>query len=226
MAKANARLRVTFDLDLLVPDAMASLDRSELAERLGAVLGATVLKGMPTVTTKQLAKAGIELCTSRHLLEAEGLASPTFEHAAVMSAAPHLTDAEVDALCRQPLKKKPPANELPAYIRRLALQRVNEYRLVPCHLRAIASGGETVELAAHLNLTNGGVLVDDAHRKTKLKTGQPEIAVTVDGADITLSAHLGGHTLGGPLLEVAICAIAPHRSALLECWEAQKQAAV
>ena len=225
MAKANARLRVTFDFDLLVPDGMTQLDGAELSARLGARLGATVFKGMPSVTAKQLTKAGIALCTSRHLLEAESIVPPAFTREAVIAAAPHLTDLEVDALCRQPARKNPPPAELSAHIRRLALQRVNEYRLVPCHLRAVASTGETLEIAAQLNLTNGGVLVEDAHRKTKLKTGQAPIAVTIDATDLELPADLGGHTLGGPLLEVAIGAMVPHRAMLLACWEAQNQAA-
>ena len=46
MAKANARLRVSFDFDLLLPETMTQADRAALGATLSATLGATVFKGM------------------------------------------------------------------------------------------------------------------------------------------------------------------------------------
>jgi hypothetical protein len=41
---------------------------------------------------------------------------------------------------------------------------------------------------------------------------------------VALDAQLGGHTLGGPLLEVSIESLVPHRALLLARWEAGQTA--
>ena len=80
------------------------------------------------------------------------------------------------------------------------------------------------DIPAQLNLTNGGVLVDDEHKKVRLKHDQGTVSVRIPDSELTLDAQLGGHTLGGPLLEVSIDALAPHRTLLLARWEAGQTA--
>ena len=221
MTNANARLRITFDFDLAVPPALANGDDEALVTALRGILGNTVFGGMPTVTGKQLAKSGVGLV--RHACQCEvkriGLASVAKD--VVVAAAPHLTDEELEEAGILAAQKLPPAPaQHKAHVRRIALKLVNDYRLVPCTVVAEQSVGETIEISAQLNLTNGGVLVDDAYKKLRLKSDQPPIPVRVANTGVVLHAQLGGHTLGGPLLEVSIDALVPHRDALLACWRA------
>ncbi len=222
MTNANARLRITFDFDLNVPQALAQGNDDALVDSLRKILGNTVFNGMPTVTGKQLAKSEVSVVTHSCQCEVKRIGLASVEKAAVREAAPHLTDEELEKagiLAAQKLPAAPAQQK--AHIRRIALKLVNDYRLVPCTVDAEQSVGERIEMGAQLNLTNGGVLVDDHHKKVRLKSGQPPIAVRIANTDIVLHAQLGGHTLGGPLLEVSIDSLVPHRDVLLACWQGE-----
>lgn len=221
----NAQLRISFEFDLTVSDEVLDCDDATLLARLRQILGATVFDGMPTVTRKQLAKAQIALQAHRSQCDVRRLGATLIPAAAIASVAPHLTDDEIDRVARQAAAKLPETEaDRPAYLRRAAMRLVNDYRLVPCQISAEQSTGGRVDIHAHLNLTNGGVLVDDAFRKVRLKSDQPPIDVSIIDAPIRLQASLGGHTLGGPLLEIPIEALVPHRKDLLERWQASADA--
>ncbi len=219
MANGNAKLSISFDFDLTVPAGLSEATEEQLLAKLKEALGPTVFGGMPTVTKKQLAKAGIALegHSSRCLVTKTGVCVPP---EMVAQAAPHLTEDELTRVAQLAAAKFPqkPAEQM-AHLRRVALKFANDYRLVDCQLTPEQSIGGRVEMTAHLNLTNGGVLVDDAFKKIKLKTDQGPIAIRVADTDVTLNATLGGHTLGGPLLEVSINDIAANRTRLIERWQ-------
>ena len=220
MANGNAKLRITFDFDLTLPDALVGLEDARLLAKMKEVLGATVFGGMPTVTRKQLGKAGIELESHASRCEiSSSVVKVPLE--LVAKAAPHLTQEELTRVAQLAAAKLPekPAEQF-AHVRRVALKLANDYRLVDCRLTPEQSVGGAVEMSAQLNLTNGGVLVDDAFKKIKLKTDQGPIAIRIIDTDITLQAALGGQTLGGPLLEVNMADIATHRTALIDRWQA------
>lgn len=225
MSTANARLHVAFEFELKVPDDLLELDEQALANALQAMLGSTVLNGMPTVTGKQLTKAGVTLLKHRHVCQARALGQPNVPAESVMAAAPHLTDAEVAKVTITAAHKLPEvAAQRKAHIRRAALKLASHYRLVACMVSAELSSGGRSDIPAHLNLTNGGVLVDDEHKKVRLKHDQGAVSVSIPDTDILLHAQLGGHTLGGPLLQVDIDALVPHRTVLLGRWEAEHAA--
>jgi hypothetical protein len=220
MSDANARLHLEFDFDLSVPESLLNGDEAALLAALREILGTTVFGGMPTVTTRQLTKAGVKTLRHRSACRAEVLGEPGVPLDAVTAVAPHLTDAEVRQVARLAAAKLPQALEQQAaHIRRAALKLASHYRLVPCLVHAELSTGGTGELPAQLNLTNGGVLVDDSHKKLKLRADQGPIRVQVAARGVELRARLEGHTLGGPLLAVDIEALVPHRGALLACWQ-------
>ncbi|QID17998.1 hypothetical protein G3580_10305 [Nitrogeniibacter mangrovi] len=221
MPNGNAHLRITFDFELSIPDALNQRDERALLEAMRQILGNTVFNGMPTVTAKQLAKAGVGLAGHDCRCELERTGQAEIPADTVIAAAPHLTDEELVTVARQAAAKLPAdPSQHRAHIRRVALRVANDYRLVPCTVVAEASTGGLVELGAQLNMTNGGILVDDEFKKIKLRTDQPPIRVWIEGTDIELIARLGGHTLGGPLLETDVADLVPHRAALLACWQA------
>jgi len=225
MSTANARLHIAFDFELNVPDGLLELDEQALANALQAMLGSTVLNGMPTVTGKQLTKAGVTLLKHRHVCQARALGQPSVPVEAVIAAAPHLTDAEIAKVAVTAAHKLPAASaQHKAHIRRAALKLASHYRLVACVVSAELSSGGHSDIPAHLNLTNGGVLVDDEHKKVRLKHDQGAVSVRIPDSDVVLHAQLGGHTLGGPLLEVSIDALVPQRALLLARWEAEHTA--
>jgi len=220
MANGNAKLRISFEFDLTLPPEMLQASDERMLAQLKEVLGATVFGGMPTVTRKQLTKAAIAMegHTSRCEAIRTGASVPP---ALVAQAAPHLTDEELPKVAQLAANKFPakPAEQF-AHVRRVALKYANDYRLVDCRLTPEQSVGGHVEMTAQLNLTNGGVLVDDAFKKIKLKADQGPIAIAVAETDVVLNAMLGGQTLGGPLLEVNMEEIAKHRARLIERWQA------
>lgn len=222
MTQSNARLLVHFEFDLEAPPALAGLDVPGLQQALIDALGATVFNGMPTVSTKQLAKADVRVVGHRCRVEAESTAAQRIDPVLMASVAPHLTDDEVQQLCQRAAAKAPASPEaLRAYLRRQALALVNGYRLLPCQVRAQTSAEADTVLAAKLNLTNGGVLVNEEHRKTRLKAGQTHVAIMLGEPSIRLTAALSGHTLSGPVIAVDIAALAPHRDLLQALWARQ-----
>jgi len=225
MSNPNARLHIAFDFDLVLPDSMLELDEQALMAALQGMLGPTVFNGMPTVSGKQLTKGGVTLVKHAHSCQANRVGQASLPLEAVIAAAPHLTDQEVAKVAVTALQKLPSAaTQQKAHIRRAALKLASHYRLVACVVSAELSSGGASDIPAHLNLTNGGVLVDDTHKKVRLKQDQSAVAIRFANADFVLHAQLGGHTLGGPLLEVNIDALVPHRAALLARWEAEQTA--
>ena len=216
----NTRLKLSFELDLSVPDEMAQLDPTRLEAALAQLLGTTVFKGMPTVSGKQLAKGAVAIVAHRYALQAESLLAAQLDAEMVKQIAPHLNNEEVAVLCKRAAAKAPadPA-ALPAYIRRQAMAMASGYRLVPCAVTALNTAEKAVEMGGQLNITNGAILIEEAHRKTRLKGDQGAVRVTVAG--IALQAALSGHTLSGPVLEVDVKALGAHRDALQGLLSAQ-----
>ena len=103
-------------------------------------------------------------------------------------------------------------------MRRQALALVNEYRLVPCSVAALLSNGKPAQIQGRLNLTNGHVFLSDEHRQTRLQANQGGLKVSVEGTSVVVLAESSGHTLTGPVLDVHVQALVPHRDALLSRW--------
>lgn len=222
MTQSNARLLVHFEFDLAAPSALTGLDIPGLQQALIEALGATVFNGMPTVSAKQLAKADVQVLAHRCRVEVEATAAKRIDPVLMGSVAPHLTDDEVLQVCQRAAAKAPAAPEaLRAYLRRQALALANGYRLVPCQVGARTSAGADTVLAAKLNLTNGGVLVNEEHRKIRLKADQAQVAILLGEPPIRLTAALSGHTLSGPVIAVDVAALAPHRELLQALWATQ-----
>ncbi|MCB1956230.1 MAG: hypothetical protein KDG55_11180 [Rhodocyclaceae bacterium] len=220
MSQPNARLKLQFDLDLMIPDTLLSEDHSALCRDLCEILGATVMQGLPAISKKQLAKAQVGLLSHHHHVEVENLRAPSIPLELARMVTAHLTDAEITVLCGRAATKAPNTEpELLKYLRRQALALVSEYRLVPCTLNAVQTSGVSSELKGNLNLTNGSVMLTDEFRKVRLKSDQGPIPVTVEGMDATVQASLSGHTLSGPVLAVEVMHLVPHRAHLVGLWQ-------
>ena len=218
MSKANAKLRIEFEFDLAIPESLLERTREDLCRSLAGTLGSMVFQGMPTVTGKQLGKAGIRVLAHHHHMSATETGSAPLPREALVAAAPHLTDDEFDQLERRARAKAPedPA-ALHKYLRRHALAMNNEYRMVACAVQGLLSSGTEATLPALLNLTNGSVLIDEKDRQKRLKVDHP-LTVRPNGLDVELEGSCAGHTLSGPVIEVSIAQIARHRDALLGAW--------
>ena len=59
-----------------------------------------------------------------------------------------------------------------------------------------------------------------SHRQTRLRADQGPLRVEVAGTAVAVSAECSGHTLTGPVLDVAVAQLVPHRGALLARWQA------
>lgn len=220
MSTANFKLRVTFDFHLAVPETMAAAEHEALSQKLHALLGTVVLNGMPTVTGKQLAKAEIALLDHQHRLELINQCAPEIARASLIAAAPHLTDDELDQLGQRVAAKAPTEmDELLRFLRRQALAMVNDYRLVPCTVEAKLNSGAEARLNATLNLTNGSVMVGERDRQSRLQTRQGDITIVAGEGSVRMPAACAGHTLSGPVIEVAVGEIARCRSALMDSWQ-------
>ncbi len=220
MSQPNARLKLQFDLDLMIPAGLLKEDHSALCRDLCAILGATVLQGLPAISKKQLAKSEVRLLSHHHHVEVENLKAPSISIELAQKVTAHLTDAEIDTLCARAAAKAPSLEaELLKYLRRQALALVSDYRLVPCILNAVQTSGVSSELKGNLNLTNGSVMLTDDFRKVRLKADQGPIPVTVEGMDATVMATLSGHTLSGPVLAVEVMHLVPHRAHLVGLWQ-------
>lgn len=220
MSKANLKLSVTFDFELSAPSALLEGDHEALCRQLHEALGAMVFQGMPTVTAKQLARVGATIVAHHHHLDVANLAAPAIERSALVGAAPHLTDAELELLARRAGAKAPAnADELLRYLRRQALSLVNEYRTVPCMVEARLNSGAPAQLEGKLNLTNGSVMLGERDRHNKLQTNQGPITVSAADGAARLAANCAGHTLSGPVIEVAVTELARHRDVLVADWQ-------
>lgn len=223
MTKPNLKLNVSFDFDLTVPESWLQLDHDALCKTLHQALGATVTQGMPTVSAKQLAKAGVNLLSHHHHLKAVNLAAVKPPREALVAAAPHLTDPEIEQLSTK-LAGKTPANpeELLRWVRRHALALNNEYRLVDCVVQAKLTSGAVAQLQGKLNLTQGSIVLSEKDRHNRLQSNQGPIPVSVNDTSVTVHATLSGQTLSGPVLGVEISDLAPHRDVLIERWLKQQ----
>lgn len=221
MSAANVRLQLQFDLELAVPASVAALDHARLCQKLAELLGPTVIQGLPVIAGKQLAKAEVRVVKHHHRLDAVARAVARIEPARIVEAAPHLTDAEVATLAARAAARLPAAEaDQAAYLRSQALALVNEYRLVGCRVDALLSNGKPTQIEGKLNLTNGHIFLDASHRQTRLQQAQGPLRVAVGETDVVLAAECSGHTLTGPVLDVAVKQLVPHRPALLARWQA------
>ena len=221
MSVANVSLLLPFDLELAVTDSLVALDHAQLCKTLAGLLGPTVIQGLPVIAGKQLAKAEMRVLKHHHRLEAEVKTAARVEPSRIVDAAPHLTDAEVATLAVRAAARLPKGEaEQASYLRSQALALVNEYRLVSCLVEALLSNGKPSQIEGKLNLTNGHIFLDASHRQTRLQHAQGPLRVAVDGTDVVLTAECSGHTLTGPVLDVAVKQLVPHRAALLARWVA------
>lgn len=220
--KANAHVRLTFDLALTVPDELAKLSPAALSAALSEALGPMVLQGLPTIGGKQLARAGIQVAAHRHRLEASALAVPRADRDELTHAAPHLTEAELDRVLTTLTETLPTEREARLkLLRRKGLAMVNEFRLVPCVVAVTTITGATERVAATLNLTNGSVMVEPEHRHHRTPAGQSAL-LEVPAVGVTVAAHCAGHTISGPVIEITLREIASHRAPLLQVWQQQQ----
>ncbi|MDR1423444.1 MAG: hypothetical protein LBI92_02390 [Azoarcus sp.] len=224
MPKTNLKLQIAFEFEIAAPEAMLADDHAALCRKLSELLGPIALQGMPTITGKQLAKAGASIIAHHYHLNAENLSIPAVDRAAFIAAAPHLTDAELARLRTQVFGKTPSdADELRRFLRKQSLALVNEYRLVPCKVEGkLKSGGNVsaITVDATLNLTNGSVMVGEEDRQNHLLQGAGAVTIVAAGGAARFTGNCEGHTLSGPLINVSIADIAGARDALIQLWQA------
>lgn len=219
MARANLKLTVAFEFDLEAPPAFIDCSHQQLCRAVQELLGSMVLQGMPTVTAKQLGKAGIGLLSHHHHLDVLNTAAAPIPREALIAAGPHLTDEELEQFARRTAGRVPPEQtDRERFLRRHALALVGDFRIVPCSIQARLLSGKDATLRARLNLTNGSVVVTDKDRQSRLQTKDAPIRVDVDGLPVPLRASCAGHTLSGPVIEVALAEIAAQRDALIALW--------
>jgi hypothetical protein len=223
MPSPNVKLKLQFELELTVPEILGKLDHAQLCKALGNALGPMVIQGLPTISAKQLGKVGIQMCAHHHHLDALNMRTPPVDPAQVVAVAPHLTDEEVEQVARRASGKMPlNPSEGAAFLRRQALAVVNEYRLVRCIAHGIQINGHPVEIEADLNLTNGHLFLAETHRQTRLANVDTPLKVDIVGQPgVHFSADCSGHTLTGPVLDVQVSSLAPHRDVLLQCWKSR-----
>ncbi|NMG31194.1 hypothetical protein [Aromatoleum evansii] len=220
MSKPNLKLTVSFEFELEAPAAFVDASHEKLCKAVQELLGAMVLQGMPTVTAKQLAKAGVAVLSHHHHLDVLNTAATSVPRAELVAAGPHLTDDELDQLARRSAGRVPLADaERGRFLRRHALALAGEFRMVPCVVGARLSSGKDATLAARLNLTNGSVLVSEQDRQSRLQANQDGLVVAIQGSEVRLRGACAGHTLSGPVIEVALGELAAHRDALVALWQ-------
>lgn len=219
MPPPNLKLTVAFEFDLEAPPAFTDASHEKLCRAVQDLLGTMVLQGMPTITAKQLAKAGITLLSHHHHLDVLNTAAAPVPREALIAAGPHLTNDELEQFSRRTAGRIPLAPaERDRFLRRHALALVGDFRLVPCVLQARLLSGKDATLQGRLNLTNGSVLVSEPDRQSRLQTKDAPIRIDVDGAPTPLRASCAGHTLSGPVIEVPLAEIAAHRDTLIALW--------
>lgn len=220
MSKANVKLQLTFDLDICVPERLLEQDHAALCRTLSEMLGSMVFQGMPTVTGKQLAKGGATLVGHHYHMSTAVLGAPTVARELLVAAAPHLTDDELEQLARKAHGRLPEGSEeQQRYLRRQALNLVNDFRMLPCKVAARLTSGNAAELEGKLNLTNGSVLIGERDRQSRLQANQGPILVEPLGTGVQLQGACAGHTLSGPVIEVSVTQLAAHRDPLIKAWQ-------
>lgn len=221
MKPPAVQLQITFDFDLDVPSEMAASDPAGLQRALTEALGAMVLQGLPTIAGKQLARSGIRIARHAHALSVRVEApAAEIDRELLTGAAPHLTDDELRRLAGKLVGQLPDkAEDRHKLARRQGLAVANEFRLVPGVVHAVLTSEQPGTLDATLNLTNGSVMIEPHDRNKRLLPGQHEVEVEIPGAGLRVKAGYAGHTISGPVIEVAIAEIARHRDALIGLWQ-------
>lgn len=215
----NLRLTISFDLALSAPPELLAKDHETLCRTLNGLLAGFVA-GAPTVAAKQLEKASIRLLGHHHHINpAKTAPAVNIPREAMIAAAPHLTDAELQQLAERGAVNAPSDPQaLVRHLRRLSLAMVNnEFRMIECHVEGKLTTGEPVALAAKMNLTNGSVLVDEAERNRRLQTSEP-IQISFPGTAIYLGCTCEGYTLSGPVIQVSLRDISAHRDTFIARW--------
>lgn len=219
MTKANLKLNVVFEFELAAPPAILAENHQNLCKAVQELLGAMVLQGMPTVTAKQLGKAGIAVVSHHHHIDVVNTAAAPVPREELVAAGPHLTDEELDQLARHTSGRVPVTDiERGRFLRRHALTLVGDFRMIPCVISARLVSGKDAALKGRLNLTNGSVLLNEQDRQNRLQTIQNALQVEVNGTGVRLRATCAGNTLSGPVIEVAVAELACHRDALIGAW--------
>lgn len=221
MKPPAVRLQLQFDFQLAVPEQMASADAENLQRALTEALGSMVLQGLPTIAAKQLARVGVSIVQQSHAVAASvDPSTAEIDRELLVAAAPHLTDDELRRLAGRVAGKLPEKpDEQIKTARRHALALANEFRLVPGVVHAVLTSEQPGTLEATLNLTNGSVMIESHDRQKRLLPGQHEVAIEVPGAGLRLKASYAGHTISGPVIEVAVAELARHRDALIGLWQ-------
>jgi len=220
MSRPNLTLSVAFEFELSAANELHELGHEELCKAMHDLLGAMVLQGMPTITAKQLGKAGVTVLSHRHHLDVANAAAAAIPRAEYVAAGPHLTDDELLQLAHRTRGKLPlTEGERARVLRRHALALAGEFRLIPCVVHARLSSGKDVQLEARLNLTNGAVLLGDRDRQSRLQSNQDALRVEGGSIGVGLKAACAGHTLSGPVIEVPLAELAAHRDALIGVWQ-------
>jgi hypothetical protein len=221
MTTSNLKLSIAFEFELEAPPALLEASHEQLCKTVKDLLGAMVLQGMPTVTAKQLGKAGIAVVSHHHHLDVVNTTAAPVPHAALVAAGPHLTDDELAQLARRTSGRVPVLEgERARFLRRHALALVGDFRMVPCIVSARLTSGKDAALNGRLNLTNGSVLLSEQDRQSRLQANQPPLRIEVNGAGVELRAGCAGHTLSGPVIEVALAELATNRDSLITLWQA------
>ncbi len=220
MSQPDLKLSITFEFELSAPGELRELGHENLCKAMHDLLGAMVLQGMPTVTAKQLGKAGVSVLSHHHHLDVANAAAAAIPRAEYVAAAPHLTDDELVQLARRTSGKLPVIEgERARVLRRHALALVGEFRMVPCVVHARLSSGKDAQLQGRLNLTNGSVLLGEQDRQSRLQPNQDSLRVEGGGTAVGLKASCAGHTLSGPVIEVPLTELAAHRDTLIGLWQ-------
>lgn len=220
MTRANLKLSIEFEFDLDAPEAFLQTSHEKLCKAMQELLGNMVLQGMPTVTAKQLGKAGITLVSHHHHLDVVSTAAAALPREALVAAGPHLTDEELEQLSRRTAGRAPlQGAELARFLRRHALTLVADFRTLPCTVVGKLSSGRDASLRGRLNLTNGSVVLDEQDRHNRLQPNQDALRVDVSGTPASLRATCAGNTLSGPVIEVALTELAAHRDPLVAAWQ-------
>lgn len=220
MSQPDLKLNITFEFELSAPNGLLELGHENLCKAMHDLLGPMVLQGMPTVTAKQLGKAGVSVLSHHHHLDVANTAAATIPRAEYVAAGPHLTDDELLQLARRTSGKLPAIEgERARVLRRHALALAGEFRMIPCVVHARLSSGKDAQLQGRLNLTNGSVLLGDRDRQSRLQPKQDSLRVEGSGTGVGLKASCAGHTLSGPVIEVPLAELAEHRDALIGLWQ-------
>lgn len=220
MTKTNLKLTLAFEFELEAPPPFLAESHEKVCKAIQDLLGAMVLQGMPTITAKQLAKAGIAVASQHHHVDVLNTAAAPVPHEALVAAGPHLTDDELAQLARRTTGRLPAQDgERARFLRRHALALVGDFRMVPCVVNARLTSGKDAALKGRLNLTNGCILLNDQDRQNRLQANQEALQVAVTGTAVQLRAGCAGHTLSGPVIDVSISELALHHASLIECWQ-------